>query len=220
MPNRFEMIKGVLFDMDGVLADSEEFICRAAIEMFREKGLIVTGEDFKPFTGMGENRYLGGVAESHGFPFDTEKDKARTYRIYDEIVSGRLKALPGVHDFIQKCRSMGLRMAVASSADEIKVMINLRETGLDPSLFGAIINGQQVERKKPYPDIFIRAAGELKLKPEECLVVEDAVSGVKAAREAGCRCLALTTSFNEEYLAGADWIAGDLSTAPDDCLNW
>jgi beta-phosphoglucomutase len=214
------MIKGVLFDMDGVLVDSEEFICRAGIEMFKEKGLRVKPEDFKPFTGMGENRYLGGVAEKYGFPFDVDKDKARTYEIYKELVSGRLKALPGVYDFIEKCRDRGLKMAVASSADEVKVMINLEEIELDPSLFGAIINGNHVERKKPYPDIFIRAAEELKLGPEECLVVEDAVSGVRAAKEAGSRCLALTTSFDESRLGEADWIAADLSQVPDECLNW
>ena len=214
------MIRGVLFDMDGVLVDSEEYICQAGIEMFREKGLQVRPEDFKPFTGMGENRYLGGVAEKYGFPFKLEKDKARAYEIYKEIVHGRLKALPGVFDFIGKCRAMGLKMAVASSADEVKVMINLDEIGLDSSLFGAVINGLQVERKKPFPDIFIKAAGELKLRPEECLVVEDAVSGVRAAKEAGCRCLALTTSFDRSRLGEADWIAPDLSEAPAECLTW
>jgi beta-phosphoglucomutase len=214
------MIKGILFDMDGVLVDSEEFICHAGIEMFKEKGLQVKPEDFKAFTGMGEDRYLGGVAEKYGFPFDVAKDKARTYDIYKELVKGRLKALPGVYDFIKKCRDRDLKMAVASSADEVKVMINLEEIELDPSLFGAIINGNQVERKKPFPDIFIMAAEELNLDTKECLVVEDAISGVSAAKEAGCRCLALTTSFDESRLGEADWITADLSQAPDECLNW
>ena len=68
-------MKAVLFDMDGVLLDSEEYICRAGIEMFREKGYTVSPEDFKEFTGMGENRYLGGVAAKHDIPFELEKDK-------------------------------------------------------------------------------------------------------------------------------------------------
>jgi beta-phosphoglucomutase len=84
------MIKGVLFDMDGVLLDSEEYIARAGVEMFREKGLVVSSDDFVPFTGMGEDRYLGGVAGKYGFPFDVVRDKARTYEIYKEIVRGRL----------------------------------------------------------------------------------------------------------------------------------
>ena len=214
------MIEGVLFDMDGVLADSEEFICHAGINMFREKGLVVSKEDFLPFTGMGENRYLGGVAEKYNFPFELEKDKSRTYKIYKELVQGKLKALPGVFEFIEKCKKRGLYLAVASSADEIKVLINLEELGIPVSMFDAVINGQQVERKKPFPDIFLRAAKDINISPERSLVVEDAVSGVKAAKEAGCKCLALTTSFKKELLSEADWIAKDLAQAPDDCLNW
>jgi beta-phosphoglucomutase len=214
------MIKGVLFDMDGVLVDSEEYICQAGIEMFREKGVAVAAEDFRPFTGMGEDRYLGGVAEKYGIPFDTDRDKARTYDIYKEIVHGRLNALPGVFDFIEKCRKLGLRMAVASSADETKVMTNLEEIGLAPSLFDVVINGQQVERKKPFPDIFLKASAHINISPLQCLVVEDAVSGVKAAKGAGCRCLALTTSFTASELSAADWIARDLSEAPMECLKW
>lgn len=206
--------------MDGVLVDSERFICQAAVEMFREKGLDVSCDDFKPFTGMGENRYLSGVAEKYNFPFDLKKDKSRTYEIYKEKVNGKLKALPGVYEFIEKCQNARLKMAVASSADEIKVMINLEEIDLSPSLFDAIINGQHVERRKPFPDIFIKASDEIDLSPEQCLVVEDAVSGVTAAKDAGCRCLALTTSFDNHQLKEADWIAKDLSEAPAECLNW
>ena len=67
------MIKGVLFDMDGVLVDSEAFICRAGIAMFAEMGYKVSEEDFKPFTGMGENMYLGGVAKKHGIPLTLKR---------------------------------------------------------------------------------------------------------------------------------------------------
>ncbi len=214
------MIKGVLFDMDGVLVDSEKFICQAGIAMFREKGLQVQEEDFKPFTGMGENRYLGGVAEKYGFPFDVERDKARTYDIYAKLVKGKLKALKGVYDFIEKCREENLQLAVASSADEVKVKINLKEIDLPVEWFGALIHGNSVEKRKPHPDIFLKAAEELGLDPKNCLVIEDAVSGVEAAKSAGCRCLALTTSFGKEKLSGADWIAKDLSEAPEECINW
>lgn len=169
---------------------------------------------------MGENRYLGGVAEKYDFPFDVEKDKGRTYEIYENLVKGNLKPLNGVFDFIEKCHEKNLKMAVASSADKVKVQINLREIDLPEDWFGALIHGNSVSRRKPHPDIFLKAAEVLGLKPENCLVVEDAVSGVDAAKSAGCRCLALTTSFPEKKLTKADWIAEDLSKAPDECLNW
>jgi len=214
------MLKGIIFDMDGVLVDSEPFICEAAIRMFAERGLNVKPEDFIPFVGAGENRYIGGVAEKYGFPIDIERDKARTYEIYGEIVKGRIEPLPGVHEFIAKARARGLKLALASSADRVKIDINLREIGIAPETFDAIVSGQDVIRKKPDPEIFLTAAKRLGLAPEECLVVEDAVNGVAAAKAAGMRCLALTTSFTKEDLAGADWFASNLAEAPEEALDW
>jgi len=214
------MIKAVLFDMDGVLLDSERFITLAGVELFREKGFTVKFEDFKEFTGMGEDRFLGGVAEKYDIPFDVEKDKSRAYSIYNELVRGQLNPLPGVKDFIQKCRDKSLQIAVATSADNIKMKINLGEIGLSENDFDATIDGLEVVHKKPDPEIFLKAAAKLKIPPESCLVVEDAVSGIEAAKKAGCRCLAIKTSFDENELYAADWFAKDLSTAPKECLNW
>jgi len=213
-------LKAVLFDMDGVLLDSEEYICRAGMMMFKEKGYDVSPGDFLEFTGMGENRYLGGVAEKNGIPFELEKDKARTYEIYGEIVKGQLKPFPGVVDFIEKCRSRKLKMAVASSADPTKVEINLEEIGIPPSTFGTVVTGLDIEHRKPAPDIFLKAAERLGVEPIGCLVIEDAVSGVKAGKAAGSKVLALTTSFSAEELSGADWIASLLTEAGDEVLEW
>lgn len=214
------MIKGVLFDMDGVLVDSESYICRAAIMMFSEVGLNVVPGDFVPFVGMGENRYLGGVAEKYGKTVDIEKVKARTYEIFARIVRGKLEALPGAKEFISKCLGKNLRISLATSADKVKMEVNLEEIGLPPSTFGTIITGLDVERKKPYPDIYIKAAESLGLNPTDCLVVEDAVSGIRAGKAAGCKCLAITTSFPASELSEADWICNSLLEAPDDALNW
>ncbi len=214
------MIQGVIFDMDGVLVDSEEYICDAATQMFAEHGLAVRPEDFLPFVGCGENRYLGGVAEKYGFPIDIERDKARTYQFYAELVKGRLGPLPGVYEFLALCRARGLKLALATSADETKMLVNLSELGLAADTFDAVVNGLEVEKKKPDPGIFLAAARRLGVPIEACLVVEDAVNGVAAARAAGARCLALMTSFSRERLAGADWFAGTLADAPPDVLDW
>lgn len=214
------MIQAVLFDMDGVLLDSEEFMVEAGIRMFREKGAEVKAEDFKEFTGMGEDRFLGGVAQKHGISFSVNVDKSKAYDIYDELVKGKLESLNGVRDFITKCLEKNLLIAIATSADKRKMKVNLKETGLDTLPFNALVNGMEVENKKPHPDIYIEAASRLKVNPSNCLVVEDAVSGVKAAKAAGCRCLALTTSFKADELKEADWHAPDLAQAPDECLNW
>ena len=162
------MVKAILFDMDGVLVDSEEFICLAAIEMFKEKGVNVEPEDFLPFVGAGENRYIGGVAEKYDHPLNLEQDKAR------------------------------------------KMEFNLKEICIPASSFDKTVNGLEIERKKPFPDIYLKAARLLNIHPDECLVVEDAPNGIKAAKSAGMKCLAVATSFPPEELQEADWIARDL----------
>lgn len=214
------MLKAVLFDMDGVLVDSEEFICKAAIEMFREKGLTVKPEDFIPFVGTGENRYIGGVAEKYNFSVDIVAVKKRTYEIYDKIVRSKLKPLPGVEEFIASCKRKNLKIAVATSADEVKMNINLREIGLPVETFDITVNGLQIERKKPFPDIYLKAAELLGVPPESCLVVEDAPSGIKAARAAGMKCLAVMSSFKEKELKDADWIAENLLVVAETVLSW
>jgi HAD superfamily hydrolase (TIGR01509 family) len=214
------MIRAVLFDMDGVLVDSESFICRAAIMMFAELGVTTTPADFHPFTGMGENRYIGGVAEKYNVNIDIEKVKARTYGIYAGLVRDKLFPLPGVHEFISRCRAKGLKLALATSADRIKMEVNLREIKLSGDVFNAIVTGLDVVNKKPAPDIYIKAAGLLGLSPTECLVAEDAVSGIKAGKSAGCRTLALTTSFDRQSLHEADWIYDSLLEADDEVLTW
>lgn len=210
------MIQAVLFDMDGVLVDSEAFIAEAAIAMFAERHkLRVTREDFQPFVGTGENRYLGGVAAAHGVSLNLESDKARTYELYFELVRGRLVALPGAVDFVRGCRGRGLRTAIATSADRRKLEVNLAEIGLGLAEFDAAVDGLEVERKKPFPDIYLEAARRLGVDPSACLVVEDAINGVQAAKAAGCLCLGLSTSFPESELraAGADFFAANLAGA-------
>jgi HAD superfamily hydrolase (TIGR01509 family) len=215
-------LRGVIFDMDGVLVLSEPILAQAAIRMFAEQGVTVQHEEFRPFIGMGEDRYIGGVAEARGIPLDLPRAKARTYALYLELIRGRLKPLPGVLDFVASCRRQGLSLAVASSADAIKVAGNLREIGLPPESFDVVIDGCQVLRKKPAPDIFLAACRRLGLEPSRCLVIEDALSGVAAAKAAGARCLAVTTSFPRENLAaaGADWVVSNLGDVPPDVLSW
>ncbi|MCK5000102.1 MAG: HAD-IA family hydrolase [Anaerohalosphaera sp.] len=212
--------KAVIFDMDGVLVDSEELIIEAARAMFAERGLTVQAEDFLPFVGTGENRFIGGVAEKYDFAVDIVEVKKRTYDIYLEIIVGRLKPLGGVFEFIDKCRERGLKMAVASSADARKVAGNLNEIGLSMDEFGVILTGEDVEHKKPAPDIFLMAAKEIGIAPEDCLVVEDAVSGVAGAKAANSMCLGITSTFSREELCGADFFAADLAGASDEVLDW
>ncbi|MFZ2641291.1 MAG: HAD-IA family hydrolase [Verrucomicrobiia bacterium] len=213
---------GVIFDMDGVLCLSEPFIAEAGCRMFAEAhGIAVRPEDFVPFVGMGEDRFLGGVAAKYSVTLSMPRDKERTYAIYLDIIKGRLQPLPGVREFIADCRRRGLCLAVATSADRVKMDGNLREIGLPADTFDACVTGSEIVHKKPNPEIFLRAAEKLVLPPGRCLVIEDAPNGVAAGKAAGSRCLGLTTSFDAATLtkAGADWIAPDLARVPTEVFG-
>ncbi len=199
-------MKAVIFDMDGVLADSEPLICAAAMAMFKERGLTVQPEDFHPFVGTGENRFIGGVAEKYGHLLDIVEAKRRTYELYLELLPGRLKVFPGAVALVKACRAGGFKTAIASSADLIKVAANLNAIGLPPSEWGAVVTAEDVTLRKPAPDIFLAAARRLNCAPAECTVVEDAVSGVAAAKAAGMRCVAVAQTFPADRLSQADLI--------------
>ncbi len=212
------MKKGILFDMDGVLVDSEEYILKAAMGFFAELGVTTVPEDFIPFVGAGENRYIGGVAEKYGIEIEIDSAKKRTYEIYDDLCRNNLPPMEGVLDFVAWCREKNLKLALATSADETKMLINLREIGLPPSTFDVMINGLQVKHKKPFPDIYEAAAYGVGLSPSDCIVIEDAVNGVQAGKAAGAYCVGITSSFSADELekAGADRVVNSLQELTGD----
>lgn len=202
------MIDSVIFDMDGVLTDSEPIINAAAIEGLHEFGVNAKPEDFTPFVGTGEDRYIGGVAELHGKKYSPDM-KRRVYEIYLRILPGLIKPFPGVITLINLLKTKGINLAVASSADRVKVEANLKGIGLILTTFQTIITGEDVVNKKPAPDIYLAAAAKMHRSPENCCVVEDAISGITAAKSAGMRCVAVEHSFP----------AMELSSAKPDCIR-
>jgi cytidine deaminase len=96
-------LKGILIDMDGVLVDSEEYIFEATKLMLAEHSVTAKKEDAMHFVGMGENKYIAGIAQTNGFEVDIDRDKARTYQIYEEISKGKLFTLPCPTKFIKEC---------------------------------------------------------------------------------------------------------------------
>ncbi|KAI3918261.1 hypothetical protein MKX01_041581 [Papaver californicum] len=204
--NKWGKVSAVLFDMDGVLCDSEEPSRMAGVDLFAEMGVEVTAADFAPFTGTGEANFLGGVASLKGVEgFDTEVAKKRFFEIYLSKFTKPNSGIgfPGALELITECKKTGLKVAVASSADRIKVDANLAAAGLPLSMFDAIVSADAFENLKPAPDIFIAASKYLNVPPSECIVIEDALAGVQAAKAAQMRCIAVTTSLPEETLKQA-----------------
>ncbi|KAK1432524.1 hypothetical protein QVD17_09421 [Tagetes erecta] len=202
----WEKVSAVLFDMDGVLCNSEESSRLAGVDVFAEMGVQVTVEDFVPFMGTGEANFLGGVASVKGVAdFNPEAAKKRFFEIYlDKYAKPNSRiGFPGALELITECKKSGLKVAVASSADRIKVDANLAAAGLQLSMFDAIVSADAFENLKPAPDIFIAASKILNVPPSECIVIEDALAGVQAAKAAQMRCIAVTTTLSEDTLKEA-----------------
>ena len=205
------MIKAVLFDMDGVLVDSEELTYTAAIEMLKQRGVTACKEDFTPFIGAGDIAYLGGAAAAHGLKYDPQMS-AVTYEIYDRLVSEHGIAYKNTYKTVAELKEMGIRRAVCTSADKVKMEINLRSIGLS-GMFDALINGRDIKNNKPAPDIYLKGAELLGISPSECLVVEDAKNGILAAKAAGMMQCAVTTTFSAKELSetvAPDFITDDV----------
>lgn len=218
-------VSAVLFDMDGVLCNSEEPSRRAGVDVFAEIGVHVTVDDFVPFMGTGEANFLGDVASVKGVEgFNTEAAKKRFFEIYLDKYAKPDSGIgfPGALELISQCKSKGLKVAVASSADRIKVDANLAAAGLPLSMFDAIVSADAFENLKPAPDIFLAASRILNVPPSECIVIEDALAGVQAAKAAQMRCIAVRTTLSDEALesAGPTFIRDDIgSVSLDEILN-
>lgn len=195
--------------MDGVLCNSEMASRQAAMATLDKfYGIHVTMDDFAPFTGTGEANFLAGVAKLYGLDdFDAEEAKALFFDVYtNDGYTNELQPFPGVIGLVQRVKQMGLKVAVASAADAVKVEANLLAIGLSNESFDCVTSSQDIERKKPAPDVFLKAAEGCGVPSERCVVIEDATAGVVAAKRAGMRCIAVETSLDGGKLreAGAD----------------
>lgn len=203
----------VIFDMDGVLVNSEGAFRRACSEALEQWNVKAEYDEFQPFTGMGDAKYIGGVSEAHGVPYVTEMTDV-SYKLYDEYAPTLLKVFDWSKKILLKLHSEGVKIAIASSAGAYKVDINIRCIGVEKDIFSAIVTGSDVEQKKPAPDIFLAAASAAGEEPDNCLVIEDAISGIQAAKAAGMRVATVNTSFTAGELndAGSDYVTDDLMT--------
>ena len=191
--------KAILFDMDGVLIDSEFLMRQASIQALAEYGIQATHEDFIEFNGMGEDRFVGGVAEKYGHTYTFDM-KERAYDYFGQQVKEMAHVPAGVREMLTQLHEMGLVLAVCSAADLRKVRYNIQAIGVDEHIFSALVTGSDVKRKKPFPDIYLEGARRVGIDPKDCLVVEDAISGSQAANAAGMDAVGVPTTFSKEVL--------------------
>jgi len=204
---------GLIFDVDGVIADTETLNAQASVQMFQQLyGVTVEPEDFRPFVGTGDERYVQGVAEQYGVHIDTEVAvQRRAENFFGLLRDSPLPASPGVLELVAAARQTpSVKLAIATSGQKTKQFPVIQGTGLKLDWFDVVITGNDIDRKKPDPQIYLRTAQRLQIPAERCVVFEDAPVGVQAAKAAGMFCVAVTSTVSREALGNADLVVDRL----------
>lgn len=201
----------VIFDMDGVIADSEPVIMKAALTSLRSGGISATYEDFKEFIGAGEENFIISPCKRAGREDMIEPLTERMLSEFEKSAAD-IKVFPSAKPLIEELKKLGKTLALVSSSARRKLNASLKSAKIAPDIFDVILSGSDVTEKKPSPRPYLAAAERLGAKPKDCLVIEDAINGILSAKSAGMKCVAVTTSFKKEELIAAnpDFITDDL----------
>ena len=204
---------GLIFDCDGILADTEALISRATRQMFAELyNAEIPPEAFVPFIGRGEELYTQGPADAYGITIDLPTAAQRREDNFAALVEdGPDISFPGTNDLIRAAHTAGWKLAIATSSSRAKSAKALKAARVPLELFEARITGDDITYKKPHPEIYLNAAAAIGLEPAECVGIEDSTSGVASVVAAGMRCIAVTNSFTREELAAAHWVVDSLA---------
>jgi beta-phosphoglucomutase len=202
-------LEAVIWDLDGVIADTGESHFQAWQDVFGKRGATFSHDDFMRFFGRRHDVIiefaLGKGLSPEEFDAVTEAKQAD----YRRRVVRDLKALPGAIELLKSLKEQRIKSAIASSAPIENIMVILR--GLDiEGYFQAIAPGTEVPVSKPDPRVFLLAAERLAVRPENCVVIEDAIAGVTGAKRAGMKAIAVTNSHPADTLEEADLVVGSL----------
>ena len=201
--------KAVIWDMDGVIADTAPYHFKAWQKIFQKRGVNFTQDDFTHYFGQRNDTIIrntlgGQISQSEVDAIANEKE--RTYR---KFVKQNIKPLPGAIKLIRSLGEHGFKIALASSAPIENIRLVTQGLGIE-NCFQAIVTGRDVIEGKPSPQGFLLAAQKLGVEPKNCVVIEDAIAGVTASKRAGMHCIAVTNTHPRENLMEADLVVDTL----------
>jgi HAD superfamily hydrolase (TIGR01509 family) len=209
------MFKALIFDMDGVLIDSEPLHKQIEQEILMELGVNVSLEEHFKFASMGKEMW-DIMRQRYGFNREATADELhleKAKRYLKALTSKPILPIDGLKELMTYARDKGLILAVASSSGVYNINLVLDAIGLK-EFCTLIVSGEQVPRNKPFPDIYLKTAELLELDVTECVVVEDSENGVKSAKSAGMFCIGFRNlSSGNQDISTADVIVDSLREA-------
>ena len=202
-------LQAVLWDLDGVIADTGNYHCRAWQEIFTPMGIEFTEEHFIKHFGQRNDTIIRDTVSPSISQEELDNIADRKEETYRRLVADNIRALPGAVELLKALDEDMIPSALASSAPPENVNIIVRGLEIE-SLFKAVACGREVTEGKPSPQVFLLAAEKLKINPANCVVIEDAVAGVRGAKRAGMKCVAVTNSHSGDSLKEADLVVKTL----------
>ena len=196
-------LEAVLFDMDGVMVDSEPLWTEAEKQLLARRNQRYSPSLKSAMMGRDARSAVAYLIEHYGLAESVGQLMEERNQLIAKFFKEHLKAIPGVLELVRSVMAAGIMTGLVSSSPKPLVELAVEKLGVTV-LFDLIMSGDQVVRGKPAPDIYISAAKNLGVKPQNCLVIEDAPHGVAAAKGAGMCCLAISSSVSVEELALAD----------------
>ena len=205
------MINAVIFDLDGVLIDSEPMHCRADNQLLTELGIETPENYLDRFAGWTDAAMWTAIKTDYYITESIAELKKLQLSLKLKLLhESEFHAMPGAIELLEKIKSGHIPIAIASSSPKLFIEAVLKKIKIE-KYFAFLVSGEEVANSKPEPDIFLKASRLLAVKPAECLVVEDSKSGTIAAKRAGMRCIGYQNpNSGNQDLSKADIILGDL----------
>ena len=204
-------MRAVIFDLDGVLIDSELLHARADNQILKETGISTPDNYFDRFVGWTSKAMWEEIKKDYNIILSAgelmELQMPLKLKLLQE---SDYKPVPGVTELLERLREMEIPMAIASSSPRQFIEAVIEKIGIK-QYFTEWLSGEEAERSKPEPDIFLKVAGLLNVEPDECIVIEDSTSGILAAKRAGMRCIGYrNVNSGNQDLSEADMIVNKI----------
>ncbi|NLV36995.1 MAG: HAD family phosphatase [Clostridiaceae bacterium] len=199
------MVKAVIFDMDGVIVDSEPIHFESDRMTMKHYGKYITDEELSRYVGVSNPDMWAELREKYQLEATVE-ELLETQFSYKKLLIGdrKLEPIDGIRELLEQLKGGEVRIGLASSSSREFIEFMLSNLGL-AGYFEVVISGEEVQRGKPFPDIFLKAAQGLGVEPSDCMVIEDSGHGVKAAKRAGMRCVGFVSpNSGKQDLSSAD----------------